>query len=83
MQVHSTDYPVSIGLFLIHNRPGLMSTIQSWLDTYVDSNDYMFGGGSSWINGVHYPGRVYFKNKNDAMAFRLKFSQDLVECSQP
>ena len=74
---HHLSIPVP--LKLVHTRPGLMQAIEAWLKAYGDY-EYVYGGGTSWINGTTYPGAVYFKNMQDAIAFRLKFGQDLALC---
>ena len=32
-----------------------------------------FTTGRSWINGIQYPSRVYFKSEEDYVVFKLKF----------
>ena len=46
-----------------------------WLQQFQEDDAGWDGGGLSYINGAIYPSFVYFKNTEDYLMFRLKWSE--------
>ncbi len=63
-------------LWLAWTHPDKFAQADYWLSELDDENaTWAWDSGTSYINGVKYPGAVYFKNKEDYLVFKLRWPE--------